>query len=98
MSRGTLELVLTPGGTAELCRGDVVLWGSADDEDFREEFGEDILDEEDAEEVVDYLVEHGIVSEEEAEKLVIYEESLEGGAADAQADDVDGALEGGRED
>lgn len=78
MSRN-LELVFTPTGTAELCRGDHVLWASDDDDEFRDEHTEEFLNaDRDAQSILDYLVGADIIKEQQAEELEIVEEAYEG--------------------
>jgi hypothetical protein len=77
MSLRTLELILTANGGAEVVDLDQEkqLWASDADDLFREEFP-DFLDENDLEHVFDYLVEHDVMSEEEADEAEVSMESL----------------------
>lgn len=92
--RAPLELVLLEAGGAELLDGEEVLWSSADDEEFPEEFPE-LLDENDLEGLLDYLVESGFMSEAEADAAICSSEALTAGhperaeylAADESDDD-----------
>ena len=78
-----LELAFTPHGTAELIDpdsdSDYVIWASDSDDDFRDEFGEELLSEADTEDVIDWLVSAEIISNDEAESLEVFEESQDGG-------------------
>ena len=76
------ELILTASGGAELVEhggkadGQTV-WASDADEDFREEFP-DLLDENDAAAVFDYLVEGGYLDDDEADEAELSIEELQG--------------------
>ncbi len=66
-----LELVLRAHGPCELLNSnDDTLWASDSDDDFREEFNNEFLDEEDIGEILEYLEDSGILTEDEAEKFV----------------------------
>ncbi len=72
-----LKLIYTADGAAQLVRGDSVLWDSMDDLDFRDEFGEEILDpenDEEIDEVLDYLIDQGMISSAQADTIEIYRE------------------------
>jgi hypothetical protein len=73
-----LLLMLIAEGGAELTplNGHTILWASDDDEDFEAEFGTGILSEDDVESIAEYLLDEGIITVEEAEHLVIEEDSL----------------------
>jgi hypothetical protein len=73
-----LLLTFLAEGGAELTPlyGHTILWASDDDEGFTGEFGTGILDEDDAEGVVEYLLDENYLSLDEAERLAIEEESL----------------------
>lgn len=67
------QLNLTETGGAELLDGaGRTLWASDSDEDFRDEFP-DFLQEEDVPELVDYLIDAGELTEDEAEQVEIGE-------------------------
>jgi hypothetical protein len=65
-----LELILRFNGTAELvdCR-DNTLWASDADEDFLEEFNNEFLTEDDIDDVLGYLFDSEILSEDEASRF-----------------------------
>ena len=91
MSVRTLELILTANGGAEVVDLDAEqqLWASDSDDTFREEFP-DFLDENDLEHVFDYLIEHDVLSEEEADEAEVSMESLrEAGPGDEDDDEED---------
>jgi hypothetical protein len=88
-----LELVLLADGTVELndVTADQTLWSSDSDEDFQEEFPE-VVDENDIENVIDYLCEIEELSDEEADRVwadgcVV--ETLEKGAGPGDEEDDD---------
>lgn len=99
-ARDVLELIFKHSGGVELRRVqgekiDTVVWASDADADFMDEFGNEIMSaDEDAEQVMDYLEEADIITEEESEALEIYDESLDGLLADGTeadpGDDDDG--------
>jgi hypothetical protein len=67
MSR-ILELALQPWGAAELLDDDgKTLWSSTDDDEFKEEFTEEFLTADDAQDILEYLEDHRIISQEEFE-------------------------------
>src|SRR5262249_41378343 len=87
-----MELVLTPQGRAELrdSGSGNVRWSSEAAEGFLDEFQEDLLEEDDVPMVLDYLIDHGYCTEEQADELNenSYEESYEAeGAAEGELDD-----------
>lgn len=91
-----LELVLRAHGPVELLNSnDETLWASDADDDFREEFNDEFLQEEDIGDILDYLEEHEIISADEADHFVNEEwefniESLDnsaGPANDGEEDD-----------
>jgi hypothetical protein len=108
MSRGALELIFKHSGGVELRRVhshgttpnvvgdavDTVVWASDSDQDFMDEFGNEIMSaDEDAEEVMDYLEDADIITEAQAEALEIYDESLDGKEVEGEDpgdDDDDG--------
>jgi hypothetical protein len=62
-----LELILRPEGTAELVDAeDRTLWASDADEDFHEEDFDDFLTEDDLDDVLLYLTDAEILTEQEA--------------------------------
>jgi hypothetical protein len=65
-----LELVLRAHGPAELLNADEeILWASDADEDFKEEFNDEFLQEEDVGDILEYLADNDILSHEEADKF-----------------------------
>lgn len=78
----TLELILTATGGAEVVDIDtqLSLWASDSDEEFQEEFSE-TLDENDIDAVLDWLVNEGVMSDDEADEAEISVESIEGAPA-----------------
>lgn len=73
------ELIFSASGSVELVEVDkhteILLWSSDEDEDFAEEFGDDFFDGEDAEEIIEYLIDNEYVDENSA--IDILEEDLE---------------------
>jgi hypothetical protein len=64
MSEATV-LLLTAHGTAQLLDADDrVLWSSDDDEDFTDEYPDEFLEEEDVEEILQYLVDCELIDED----------------------------------
>lgn len=74
------ELILTHTGGAELVQygeGEPqTVWASDADDDFKQEFP-DLLDENDAAGVFDYLVESGYLEEDEADEALLSVETLD---------------------
>lgn len=61
-----LELVLLPHGPAELQNANgETLWTSDTDAEFRDQFGDEILSEDDVKEIFEYLADEDILSEKE---------------------------------
>jgi hypothetical protein len=95
MSRDVLELVFKHSGGVELRvvtenKLDIVKWASDSDQDFMDEFGNEIMSaDEDAETVLDYLEDADVISEQEAGEIEIYDESLDGSALDSPVDPGD---------
>jgi hypothetical protein len=80
MTSQTLELVFTSTGGVELenPRRGTVLWASDDDDDFRDHFNDEVLSpDEDAARVIEWLVESGIINEDEAEALDVMSEGAD---------------------
>jgi hypothetical protein len=96
--RDTLELIFKHSGGVELRavtegKLDTVVWASDSDQDFMDEFGNEIMAaDDDAEQVIDYLEDQEIITEEEAGELEIYDESLDSSDLDP-GDDDDGGEE-----
>jgi hypothetical protein len=87
-----LELILTATGGAELVehvgRSHKTLWASDTDEDFREEFP-DIVADDDVAHVLDYLVDHEVIDEDDADGCEVSLESARGPGDDDDDDDDD---------
>lgn len=86
-----LELILRPEGTAELVdANDLTLWASDTDEDFQEEAFDDFLTEDDLDDLLAYLADSGVITEEEAAAFESGEfESYVESLPDAVGDDAD---------
>lgn len=84
-----LELVFKHSGGAELRRSDdTVVWASDSDMDFQDKFGTEIMSgDDDAEPVLEYLVSHGTLTEDEAPEVGIYDESLSDDPDDDEDDE-----------
>ena len=66
-----LELLLTAHGPVELLNSnEETIWSSDADDDFREEFNNEFLNEEDIPEILEYLEENDILSQREADHFV----------------------------
>lgn len=78
MSESVLILVFLTGGQVALEENGEQVWASDDDEDFTEEFGDAFHNADDAEDVIEYLVDSGLVTEDEAKQLEVEVESLDG--------------------
>lgn len=91
MARHVKELVFVPHGAVELVTDDdEVIWASDSDPDFRDDFSDEFLNADDhGDDILEWLVENDIITEEESDDLEIVEESLEG---DEEAP-VNGTLE-----
>lgn len=77
-----LSLVFLHGGTAVLEEDGEIVWASDDDEEFQE-VHDDVLDENDKQSVLEYLIEEDILTEEEAQSASIeVEENGEAQGAD----------------
>jgi hypothetical protein len=92
-ARDVLELIFKHSGGVELRRVvdgklDMVAWASDSDQDFMDEFGNEIMSaDDDAEDVMGYLEDNEIITEAQAEALEIYDESLDGTEVDPGDDD-----------
>lgn len=88
-TRTDLELVFKHSGGAELRRSDdTVVWASDSDMDFQDKFGFEIMSgDDDAEEVLNYLVSAGTVTEDEAPEIEIFDESLSDDPDDEEDDE-----------
>ena len=90
-----LELVFyTEAGHVNLENPDTdeVVWSSDDDDDFRDEFTDELLTEKDSSRVMEYLLDAGEMTEDEAEYLEIFEDDgpddIEAAGTDADTDDA----------
>lgn len=90
MSKFTLTL--TAGGGAELLEDEDVVWCSADDESFRDEFPDELLTESDVENILDYLVDEDFLTEDEANTVEVEEESHNGDDSTEDTGDDDDDL------
>lgn len=97
-----LELVLRAHGPCELLNSnDETLWASDADDDFREEFNDEFLTEEDIPDILDYLEDNEILSPQEADHFVNEEwefnvEVLDKNGGDSDGpDDADGEYDEG---
>lgn len=88
-----LELVLTPEGQAELVHRDNVLWSSMEDDEFRSSFENEVIQESDVQNVLDYLVENDVITENEAGSLEIIEEALGPEDEDSEPDEETGEFD-----
>jgi hypothetical protein len=88
-NKDILELVFKHSGGVELRAVidksdpalDTVIWASDSDQDFMDEFSNEIFDAKDQDEVaeiIDYLVEADVIDDDEAEGLQIWSEALDG--------------------
>jgi hypothetical protein len=90
-----LELILLAHGPAELVNADEeTLWVSDSDDDFKEEFTEDFLREEDIADILDYLRDEGIITESEynafaSDRWPTTVETLETAVGDPDEDEED---------
>ena len=90
-----LELILRAHGPCELLNADgETLWASDADDDFREEFNDEFLQEEDIVDILECLEEHDILSADEAEHFVNQSwefniETLDNGPEDDDGGDED---------
>lgn len=80
-------LTLKAGGGAELVEDGDVIWNSDDDESFRDDFPDEILSENDVAQVLDYLVDDDVITDEEADRVEIEEESVPGSIQPADDED-----------
>ncbi len=64
------ELIFNHTGTAELVDArNNILWASDDDQDFKDEFSDEFLVEDDLVDVIDYLEDHDIIDNNQAENF-----------------------------
>jgi len=55
------EIIIRLDGTAALTQGGEVMWTSDNDDDFLEEFGEEVFTNQDADDIVGYLTDEGYI-------------------------------------
>ena len=55
------ELTLRLDGTVALTQGGEVIWTSDNDDEFLEEFGEEVFTDEDADDIIGYLTDEGYI-------------------------------------
>ena len=89
-NRDILELVFKHSGGVELraieANGrdsssdvDAVVWASDSDQDFTDELGSELFDaDDDAERIIEYLIEADVIDDDEADDLRIFSEALDG--------------------
>lgn len=88
MNRDVLELVFKHSGGVELRAVtsdagdlDTVIWASDSDQDFMDSYGQEIFDAKEEgmiEGMLEWLVDHDVIDDDEADDLRIVEESLDG--------------------
>lgn len=92
-TRYPLELVLLHTGGAELVDGNGdVIWASSSDDDFKEANSQEFLREDDVDDILEYLEEHGQLTADDVERFneeefAITEESLDDDDEDEEGDD-----------
>lgn len=77
MSESVLILAFLTGGQVALEENGEQVWASDDDEGFTEEFGDAFHDADDAEDIIEYLTDQQIITEEEASAIEVDVESLD---------------------
>lgn len=82
MNESVLVLAFLTGGQVALEEDGEQMWSSDDDDDFIEEFGDAFHDPDDAEEIIEYLVDCDIITQDEADDLEVESESLSKKEAD----------------
>lgn len=80
---------LLSNGGAELTRSGVQIWASDSDDEFAEEFGQEFLDENDTEAILEYLVEAGHLSDDEADDAEVFVETAEPAGPGEEEDEED---------
>lgn len=93
-----MQLELTEYGTAKLIDSQGhTLWASDADEAFKDEFGDEFLDEEDDADILDYLVDAGHLTDEDADAVEIMVSTLDtGDTIDPDSLDTDEDDDNGR--
>lgn len=85
-----LELVIRPHGVAELLDDkEKTLWASDNDPEFKEEVTDEFLGEDDADDVLEYLVDMDIISEIEYDKFDTEEWEINVESLDSSINDID---------
>lgn len=80
MSRDSLELVFKHGGGVEVRaptesdHTDVLIWASDNDPDFMDEFPNELLNADESEDILEYLVQEEILTEDEADAIEVFSE------------------------
>lgn len=88
-------LTLLSNGGAELTRNGVQCWASDSDDEFAEQFGDEFLDENDVEGILEYLVEADQLTDDEADSADLFIETAEPvGPGDEEDDDDEDEEEG----
>lgn len=84
-----MKLILLEAGGAQLTNDNEldVLWASDNDQAFRDEFGDELLTEDDVTEIFEYLVEKNILDDEDVENVEIFAEGI--ADDEDEEDDVD---------
>lgn len=98
-NRDILELVFKHSGGVELrvvsaqeteSEVDTVVWASDSDQDFMDEFGNELFDagdKDELEKIITYLVDADILDDDEADELQIWSEALDGRDVGTLGDD-----------
>ena len=73
-----LILAFLTGGQVALEEDGEQVWASDADDEFLEEFGDAFFDPDNAEEIIEYLADSGIVQESEVDDIEVESESLNG--------------------
>ena len=81
-----LILAFLTGGQVALEENGEQVWASDDDEEFTEEFGDAFHDPDDAEQIIEYLTDCGLIEQDEAEEIEVESESI----TKAEANEIEG--------
>jgi hypothetical protein len=84
-----LILAFLTGGQVALEEDGEQVWSSDSDDEFLKEFGDAFHDPADAEEIIEYLTDSGIVEEDEADEIEVESESLDATEAAREAESED---------
>lgn len=87
--RGTLVLLFRHEGTAELTEDGELVWVSDMDEEFRDQFENELLNEDDAEEVLEYLEEEDYLDSSELPDVIVEVEEPDDSAITLETRDGD---------